>query len=207
MHPRKPSLRPKRVLPIVPDAGLWANRYRQIVFDDLPHTANIKDLLFKTTPTPRVTCFSYFAPAGEGAEPGSYRLVESYVWENRGSHTRSVANNDNDAVLLSLPLDDDEAGEARFVPTTPIMRLRKQKAHSLEIKLDVPALTVRERDISAREAAEEHERLNAVLSEEIREDSEPVIDFVNGEWNIRDPRGASADTTPPGTPLAIPSSR
>mmetsp|Transcript_134817 Transcript_134817/g.340979 ORF Transcript_134817/g.340979 Transcript_134817/m.340979 type:complete len:409 (-) Transcript_134817:39-1265(-) len=192
VHPSKPSMKPKRILDIVPDAVLWANRYRQIVFDELPHDPNRNDLLFRSTPTPRITCFGYFSPAVEG-DTSSYKLAENYVWDNRGGFTRATDCGEGEAILLSLPTGEEPSGEVRFVTVPTFMKLKKQMAHRLDIGLDTKSLNVTTRDPSAQEAAEEQERMNVVLSDEARrERSEASLDFVEGEWQIRgDPRTES----------------
>jgi len=194
VHPSQPHMKAARVLDVVPDAVLWANRYRQVIFDELPRAPQRNDLLFRSTPTPRVTCFGYFSPAEE-AEPGAYKLDENYFWENRGGFTRSADCGEGESILMSFPKSDTPSGEVRFVAVPTFMRLKKQRAHRVEadISLDTKALTIKYRDPSAQEAAEEQERMNAVLSDEVRRDhSEASLDFVDGEWQIRgDPRTES----------------
>jgi len=196
VHPSKPSLRPKRILDVVPDAVLWANRYRQVTFDEMPKGGKGEpvrdDLLFKTNPTPRLTCFGFFAPATEG-EPGTYRVAQNYFWDNRGGFTKEQECGEGEAMLISMPNSDDPKGEARFVSVPSYMRLRKQKALRLDISLETKVLNVTHRDPSAQEAAEEQERMNVVLSDDVPADkSEASLDFVDGEWQIRgDPRSAS----------------
>jgi len=194
VHPSKPSLKPKRILSIVPDAVLWANRYRQVVFDELQREPQPYDLLFRTTPTPRATCFGYFSPAEEDGDAGSYKLEENYFWENRGGYTRSNDCGEGEALLLSFPVGDEFSGEARFVPVPPFMRLKKQKAHRLDVSLDTQTLSVKHRDPSAQEAADEQERMNVVLNDDVdRDHSEASLDYIEGEWQIRgDPRSHDA---------------
>lgn len=192
VHPTNPSLKPKRVMNIVPDAVLWANRYRQILFDELPKEPSRDDLLFKTAPSPRTTCFGFFSPAPEG-EPGTYRLGENYFWDNRGGFTKQSEVGEGEAMLLSFPTSGDLKGEARFVTVPSHMKLKKQKAFRLDINLDTKMLNVTHRDTSPQEAAEEQDRMNVVLSDENEvEKSEASLEFVDGEWHIRgDPRSAS----------------
>lgn len=202
VHPNKPSMKAKRVLDIVPDAVLWANRYRQIVFDELPHEPNRNDLLFRSTPTPRVTCFGYFSPNNEG-DVSQYKLSENYFWGNRGDFTRASDRGEGESVVLSFPNNDEPTGEVRFVMVPTFMKLKKQKAHRLEVDigLDTKALTVKHREPSDQEAAEEQERMNAVLTDEVRRDrSEASLDFVDGEWQIRgDPRTESGRSRQEGS--------
>lgn len=190
VHPSKPSLRPKRVLSIVPDAVLWANRYRQVVFDELPHEPTRYDLLFKSTPTPRATCFGYFSPAEEDGDTGAYKLDMNYFWENRGGYTRAVDRQEGDAMLLSFPPasegSSEASGEVRFIPVSTLMKLKKQNAHRLDLNLEVQSLSVKHRDPSAQEAAEEQERMNVVLNDDAERDhSEASLDYIDGEWQIR----------------------
>lgn len=218
VHPSKPSMKPKRILNIVPDAVLWANRYRQVVFDELPHEPQRYDLLFRTTPTPRATCFGYFSPSEADGDAGSYKLDENYFWENRGGFTRSNDCGEGEAIVLSFPLASEPVSEARFVPVPTCMKLKKQKAHRLDLNLDTATLSVKHRDPSAQEAAEEQERMNVVLNDDAeRERSEASLDYIQGEWQIRgDPRSMQQSksdsgsreetshepTTPPGQPPA-----
>lgn len=190
VHPSNPSIKPKRILTIVPDAVLWANRYRQVVFDELPREPSRYDLLFRTTPTPRATCFGYFSPAEDDGDAGCYKLEENYFWENRGGYTRSNDCGEGEAILLSFPVGDEANGEARFVPVPTFMRLKKQKAHRLDLSLETQNLSVKHRDPSAQEAAEEQERMNVVLNDDVERDhSEASLDYIEGEWQIRgDPR-------------------
>merc|ERR1719464_1387607 len=119
VHPSNPALKPKRVLSIVPDAVLWANRYRQVVFDELPHEPTRYDLLFKSTPTPRATCFGYFSPAEEDGDTGAYKLDMNYFWENRGGYTRAVDRQEGEAMLLSFPPASEGSSEAMLLSFPP----------------------------------------------------------------------------------------
>merc|ERR1712039_469030 len=94
---------------------------------------------------------------------------------------------------LSFPSQDEPKGEVRFVCVPTFMKLKKQKAHRLDINLETQQLNVQHRDPSAQEAAEEQERMNVVLSDEVQRDhSEASLDYVDGEWQIRgDPRSQS----------------
>uniref|UniRef100_A0A7S4W4V9 RNA polymerase II-associated factor 1 homolog n=1 Tax=Alexandrium monilatum TaxID=311494 RepID=A0A7S4W4V9_9DINO len=191
-HPSKPSLKPKRILSIVPDAVLWANRYRQVVFDELPHEPARYDLLFKSTPTPRATCFGYFSPAEDEGDAGAYKLEQNYYWMNRGGFTRSNDRGEGEAMLLSFPLADEPSGEVRFIPVPTAIKLKKQNAYRLDLGLETQSLSVKHRDPSAQEAAEEQERMNVVLNDDAEPDqSEASLDYIQGEWQIRgDPRSA-----------------
>lgn len=211
VHPLKPALKPKRVLPIVPDAVLWANRYRQIIFDELPMEPHQNDILFKTVPTPRATCFGLFsASGGEGTgQQGSYKLAQSYIWDNRGAFTRAVSCGEGESVLLSFPPSGDETGEVRFVVTPTLMKLKKQKAHRLDLGLDAGSLSVTHREPSAQEQAEERDRMATVLSDEAVEREDSTFDYVDGEWLIRgDPRPNTTKlTAQPAAPPVSPGAK
>lgn len=193
VHPTNPSLRPKRIMDVVPDAVLWANRYRTIVFDKLPKTPDRNDLLFRSEPSPRVTCFGFFSPAPDG-EQGSYRLGENYHWENRGGFTAQNECGEGEAMLISFPTKDEPRGEARFVTAPTSMKLRKQKAFRLDLSLDTKVLNVTHRDPTPQEGKEEQDRVKWVLNDEPAgpEKSEASVYWEDGEWQIRgDPRSAS----------------
>lgn len=189
-HPDKPKMKPKRILSVVPDAVLWSNKYRQVAFDELEVKPAPGDLLFKTVPTPRLTCYGYFAPSADEGAPGSFRLTQNYLWDNRGDQTRKSSFGEGETVLLSIPPPSDTSGEARFVTIPPWIRLKKQKAFRLDISCDTKGLSVNHRDPSTQEAAEEAERMQAVLSDEVTGKQEDTIEFIDGEW--RDPKAAAA---------------
>merc|ERR1719352_1441506 len=122
-------MKAKRVLPVVPDAALWANKYRQVIFDELPeHEPARNDLLFRTQPTPRATCFGFFSPAEDSGDLSAYKLQQNYVWENRSGFTRMSSVGEGESVLLSFPGSNNSAGEVRFVPVPARVKLIKQKA-------------------------------------------------------------------------------
>jgi len=215
VHPTKPGLRAKRVLPIVPDAVLWTNRYRQVVFDEVPVEPSRNDLLFKTTPNPRSTCFGFFSPV-DGTELGSYSLMQNYVWSNRGEFTRRSACGEGQAILLSFPRGgpvedgkENAAGEVRFVQAPTLMRLTKQKAMRLDLNLDLQALSVKHRDQTPAEIEEEAPVARQVLVDEHEEvdKSEASLDYVDGQWVIHlDPRSRcrSSGSRPPGPESSAP---
>jgi len=208
VHPSKPSMKPRRVMDIVPDAVLWANRYRQIVFDELPKDPAPKDLLFRSNPTPRITCFGFFSPAEDG-DLSSYKFGENYHWDNRGGYTRAADVGEGDTLLLSFPTGDEERGEVRFVTVPTAMKLKKQKAYRLDVDLETKNLQVSYRDPSAKEAAEEQAQLSAVMNDEPqREGSEASLEFVEGEWQIRgDPRTESGRSRQEGSVEQSPTAR
>ncbi|CAK0799921.1 unnamed protein product [Prorocentrum cordatum] len=209
VHPTKPGMRAKRVLPIVPDAVLWTNRYRQVVFDEVPVDPSRNDLLFKTTPNPRSTCFGFFSPV-DGTELGSYSLMQNYVWSNRGEFTRRNACGEGQAILLSFPREatsedskESAAGEVRFVQVPTLMRLTKQKAMRLDLSLDLQALSVKHRDQTPAEIEAEAPVARQVLVDEAEEvdKSEASLDYIDGQWVIhQDPRsqGKSSLSRPTG---------
>eukprot|EP00927_Polykrikos_kofoidii_P071969 TRINITY_DN68147_c0_g1_i1.p1 TRINITY_DN68147_c0_g1~~TRINITY_DN68147_c0_g1_i1.p1 ORF type:complete len:445 (-),score=89.45 TRINITY_DN68147_c0_g1_i1:217-1551(-) len=207
VHPTNPALKPKKVLSIVPDAVLWANRYRQMNFDELPMEPQQNDILFKTVPTPRATCFGLFsASGGDGTgQQGSYKLAQSYIWDNRGHFTRAISCGEGESMLLSFPPDDDEVGEVRFVIAPTLMKLKKQKAARLDLGLDASSLSVTHREPSAQEQAEERDRMATVLSDEAVEREDSTFDYVDGEWLIRgDPRPNTTKIPTQTPPLTTP---
>jgi len=207
VHPTNPRLKAKKVLPIVPDAVLWANRYLQVVFDELPpdHAVAQHDVLFRSTPDPRTTCFGFFAPPSqeEAGEAGTYRLSQNYYWDNRGGFTVSSDIGEGECLLLSMPEDETDEQELRFLVVPTSMKMKKQKAFRLDIEAETHALNVSFREPNPSEQVEEQERMNAVLSEEVvKERSEASLDYVEGEWTIRgDPRSTrSASGRPASSP-------
>lgn len=75
VHPSKPHLRPKRVMQVVPDVQLWSNRYVQVAFDEEPrgHMVQQNDLLLRSAPDPRTTCFSLFNPRSGDADAYNFQ--------------------------------------------------------------------------------------------------------------------------------------
>jgi len=129
----------------------------------------------------------YFSSV-QGDAPGSYRLAQNYIWDNRGGFTRSIAHDEGESVLLSVPLTADEGGEVRFVSVPPRMRLKKEKASRLDINLETQSLSVKYRDANESEATEEREKMATVLSDQIGPANEVGLVFQDGEWQIRDPQ-------------------
>jgi len=116
------------------------------------------------------------------------RLAQNYIWDNRGGFTRSIAHDEGESVLLSVPLTADEGGEVRFVSVPPRMRLKKEKASRLDINLETQSLSVKYRDANESEATEEREKMATVLSDQIGPANEVGLVFQDGEWQIRDPQ-------------------
>lgn len=185
VHPTQRNLRPKRVLSVVPDAALWGNRYRQVIFDELPpELAPARHhVLHRSTPDPRTTCFGYFTQKeGEAGEAGVYRLQQNYFWENRGNFTKALEVGEGEGVLLSFPpaeAEGPEAKEARFVPVPAFMKLKKQKAFRLDIGPDAQALNVTYRDLSAQESEEERRRMSVVLTDEVPEEESMSVSMFS----------------------------
>lgn len=195
VHPTNPALKARRVMPIVPDAMVWGNRYRQVVFDELPDKPKRHDLLFMTIPNPRTSCFGYFSsPAEDGHGGNTYRLSQSYIWENRGMYSRQQSINEGEQLLLSFP-EDGAAGEARFICVPPWIRLTKQKAFNAgakDLQAAAQILHVSHRDPSVSEASEEHARMGVVMRDEGHDTETSDVAWVDGQWVIRSVRAASS---------------
>jgi len=214
VHPTNPKLKARRIMPIVPDAMVWANSYRQIVFDELPENPKAHDLLFMTMPHPRITCFGFFSsPSEDGHGGNTYRLAQNYVWENRGLHSRKTSGDhiEGQQLLLSFP-EDGKEGDARFVVVPPWMCLNKQKAFSLDIQPAAQILQVSHREPTPAEAKEEHAKMGAVMRDEGHETDTSDVAWVDGQWVIRSSRAASSkdntsrhDSSVHATPPASPS--
>lgn len=197
VHPTNPALKVRRVMPIVPDAMVWANKYRQVVFDELPEKPKTSDLLFMTIPSPRITCFGYFSSPSEDRQGGNtFRLAQNYIWENRGIYARQMADSSSieaETLLLSFP-DEGKDGEARFVMVPPWIRLKKQKAHALELQPAAQILNVAHREPSVSEAQEEHERMGVVMRDEGHETETSDVAWVNNQWVVRSRAASSKDS-------------
>jgi len=195
VHPTNPALKARRVMSIVPDAMVWGNRYRQVVFDELPEKPKRQDLLFMTVPSPRISCFGYFSsPPEDGHGGNTYRLSQNYIWENRGLYSRQSAINEGEQLLLSFP-EEGAAGEARFICVPPWIRLKKQKAFNAartDLTSGAQILHVSHRDPSVSEAAEEHARMGVVMRDEGHETETSDVAWVDGQWVIRSVRAASS---------------
>mmetsp|Transcript_21696 Transcript_21696/g.38126 ORF Transcript_21696/g.38126 Transcript_21696/m.38126 type:complete len:555 (-) Transcript_21696:69-1733(-) len=197
VHPKKKELKPKRILSIVPDSILWTNKYQQILFDELPpKEVRDNDLLLKTVPTPRVTCFGYFSAPQAGEADGTYRLGQNYIWDNRGGYTRSVQFEEFESMLLSYPKEQehDEHGEDEqpedsicfsFVPT--VMRLKKQKAARLDLKLDLQSLSVVHRNPSQQEVEEETKKMRPLTGDEDPEEESTEISSQERASTVKTP--------------------
>lgn len=179
--PAKRDLKPKRILSIVPDSELWPNTYQQILFDELPPKRDREnDLLLKTVPHPRITCFGYFsAPQAGEVDSSTYRLAQNYIWDNRGGFTRSAQIHEGEAMLWRYP-KEQEGGESgagqpsqppaiRFSYVPTLMRLKKQKAARLDITLDLQSLSVVHRNPSEQEQAEEAKKMRVIEEDEEEE--------------------------------------
>merc|ERR1712048_545121 len=71
-------------------------------------------------------------------------------------------------------------------------------AHRLDISLETQALFIRYRDPSAQEAQEEHERMSAVLSDDVRDDgdnSDMLVEYIDGEWQLHGRVPTSRETS------------
>eukprot|EP00928_Gymnodinium_smaydae_P088086 TRINITY_DN7222_c0_g2_i1.p2 TRINITY_DN7222_c0_g2~~TRINITY_DN7222_c0_g2_i1.p2 ORF type:complete len:388 (-),score=121.86 TRINITY_DN7222_c0_g2_i1:125-1288(-) len=163
-HPSEPSKKVKRVMQVVPDAVLWTNKYRQVICDEYAEEPRTDDILLKTVPNPRATCFSYFSPSADGS--GDFSLSQDYIWDNRGAFTKMMSCTEGETVLLSFPSEEEENAEVRFVVAPTTMRLKKQKAARLDITLEAKSLSVGYREPNADEQQDERVRMSAVLSED-----------------------------------------
>jgi hypothetical protein len=212
VHPTNPALKARRILPIVPDAFVWGNKYRQVVFDELPEKPKRQDVLHMTIPNPRITCFGYFSsPSEDGYAGSTYRLAQNYVWENRGGYSRQLAISEGEAMLMSFP-EDGQDGEVRFVMVPPWIRLKKQKAFKLDLELPTQILSVSHREPSDKEAEEEHARMGVVLRDEVGHATETSdVAWVDGKWQVRSTRESSSKDqssyNQQGTPPASPASQ
>eukprot|EP00405_Crypthecodinium_cohnii_P033214 CAMPEP_0206531612 /NCGR_PEP_ID=MMETSP0325_2-20121206/3863_1 /ASSEMBLY_ACC=CAM_ASM_000347 /TAXON_ID=2866 /ORGANISM="Crypthecodinium cohnii, Strain Seligo" /LENGTH=422 /DNA_ID=CAMNT_0054027877 /DNA_START=209 /DNA_END=1474 /DNA_ORIENTATION=+ len=193
VHPSKPQMKAKRVMSIVPDAKLWANKYRQVMFDELPRQPRVDDLLFRSQPTPRITTFGLFGPDGESQN--SYKLEESYIFDNKGAFQSQEACGEGEAVLLSVPAAGQD-GEARFVVVPTVMKLKKQRAARLDLKPDIYALNVTTRPDTEEEMANDSRRTHSVYRDEVPDEKTEIgIVFKNGDWDIENEAGSTRPRT------------
>jgi len=143
VHPTKPHLKPKRVMQVVPDSKLWGNSYVQVAFDEIPkgHTMSRDDILLRTAPDPRTTCFSLFAKRQEDAD--LYTVKQQYYWNNRGGFQQANETGEGKHVLLSLPPQDSRGrAQVKFTLAPTKMKLQKLKTYRLDIQEDTKALRV-----------------------------------------------------------------
>lgn len=206
VHPTNPQLKVKRVLPVLPDFELWNRTIQQVSFDEPPDVIEEGDLLFKTVPNPRTTCFAYFTKLSDGAE-GQYRMMRNFIWDNRGQYTKSVASG-SEQLLLSFPGEESSSKEVKFLPIATKMQMNKQKAKRLDIEPDIQELHVSFREPSARESEEDQARLAPVEREDAQVEGKAdklSLEFVNGDWRSssdRDPVLGRRESGPPALPLA-----
>lgn len=206
VHPHHPRMKAKRVLPVVPDFDLWGLRYQQVAFDEPPDVMEVEDLLHKTVPNARTTCFSYFSKKTDGAE-GEYGMIRNYVWDNRGQYMKAQAIG-SEQLLLSFP---DEGGreEVWFALMPGKMQLSKQKAKRLDIDPNVHHLNVSYREPSAKEL-EDEEKITEMVREPgyMPERPQTTVDYVDGpdggEWSIKGPGGVEIDINSAGADAILP---
>ncbi|CAE7473533.1 unnamed protein product, partial [Symbiodinium necroappetens] len=174
VHPSKPHLRPKRVMQVVPDVQLWSNRYVQVAFDEEPrgHMVQQNDLLLRSAPDPRTTCFSLFNPRSGDAD--AYNFQQQYYWSNRGGFQQADEIGEGKTAVLFIPrsaANGEEPKQAKFILAPTKMALAKLKAHRLDIEEDTKALRVTVRQPAAAESAD----LSASAPDSAQPDSaEPV---------------------------------
>ncbi|CAE7245648.1 PAF1 [Symbiodinium pilosum] len=158
VHPTKPHLKPKRVMQVVPDVHLWSNRYVQVAFDEQPKGQAIQrnDLLLRSAPDPRTTCFSLFKPRAGDAD--AYDMQQQYFWSNRGGFQQADEIGEGKTVVLAIPRasenGDQQRQQVKFMVAPTRMVLQKLKAHRLDIEEDTKALRVTVRPPPAAESAD-----------------------------------------------------
>jgi len=174
VHPSKPHLLPKRVMQVVPDVQLWSNRYVQVAFDEEPrgHVVQPNDLLLRSAPDPRTTCFSLFSPREKDAD--AYDFQRQYYWSNRGGFQQADEIGEGKTAVLFIPRSSanrEEPKQAKFILAPTKMALAKLKAHRLDIEEETKALRVTVRPPAAAESAD----LSASAPDSAQPDSaEPV---------------------------------
>jgi hypothetical protein len=206
MHPFNPNMKAKRVLPVVPDFDLWGQNMQQVSFDEPPDVMELEDLLYKTVPNARTTCFSYFSKKSDGAE-GEYGLIRNYVWDNPGQYNKLQAMG-GEQLLLSFPDPECDREEIWFAPMPTRMLLSKQKAKRLDFDPSVHHLNVSYREPNAEEIKQDQKMIAVVTEADFsREKTATTVDYdrAKGEWKIKGPGGVPIDinSTEGGAPLPI----
>lgn len=203
VHPYDKRIKAKRIMPVVPDFDLWNQTMQQVSFDEPPDVVSLEDLLYKTVPNARTTCFSYFSKKSEGNE-GEYGMIRNYIWENHAQYRKTEAMG-SEQLLLSFPEPDSGRNEVWFAPMPSKMQLSKSKAKRLDIDPPVQQLNVSYREPNAKELDDEKEKM-AIVKEpgHTRPKKATSVDFVDGDWKIKDAGGVEINIHgKSGLPLAL----
>lgn len=125
VHPTKKNLKPKRVLQLVPNRELWTHPYAQMKFDEVPslpeeRNNEIPPVIYKATPTSRLTAFAVFQ---HQKATGEHELDRSYAWDNQ----QDASNDKGDFVLIDWP-ENDNRNQVFFSRVSNKIRLKKLTA-------------------------------------------------------------------------------
>jgi len=126
-HPKNPNLKIKRTLEFIPNRELWAHPYAQMKFDEAPSLPEerqdeIPSIIYKATPTPRLTGFAVFQ---HQKETGLHELERSYAWDNQMESTEEKSHK---FMLLEWPAEDSCREAVLFSKISGKLRLKKLTA-------------------------------------------------------------------------------
>jgi len=102
VHPTKPNMKVKRVMPFVPNRDLWAHPYIQVKYDEspvLPALQKVPPVLYKATPSPLLTAFAIFQFNDDSQ---AHELDRSYAWDNQGE-CAMAAEEESEFALVEWP--------------------------------------------------------------------------------------------------------
>jgi len=126
-HPKNPNLKIKRTLDFIPNRELWAHPYAQMKFDEAPSLPEerqdeIPSIIYKATPTPRLTGFAVFQ---HQKETGLHELERSYAWDNQ---MECAEEKNNEFMLIEWPAEESSRDAVLFSKVSGKLRLKKLTA-------------------------------------------------------------------------------
>lgn len=102
VHPKKPNMKVKRIMPFFPNRDLWAHPYIQVKYDEppiLPALQKVPPVLYKATPSPLLTAFAIFQFNDDSQ---AHELDRSYAWDNQGE-CAMAAEEESEFALVEWP--------------------------------------------------------------------------------------------------------
>jgi len=184
VHPSKPQMKVKRILPLAPNRELWTYPYSQVKFDEVPlpeegENADVPSIMYKSTPSPRLTAFAVFKWEHDS---GHHKLSKSYVWDNVGEAINGGVG--KNYVLLEWPATNEAKNEVLFLKLANKLRLKKLTARVQKQKrayekqtFGTDTMVINWRDPTAAELEKEQEA-QRLLSEHIPQERPKEVDFA-----------------------------